>query len=106
MPTGSNPTRTTPHPRRKGNKRQRVSSACTDYAVDRMFLSSEELIELTGKQQRSAQMRALRYMGIEHKTRADGTLVVLKSHIEKLLDGVSPDVRVKRVEPNWEALNA
>lgn len=52
-----------------------------------MFLSHEDLIELTAKRQRAAQVRVLRFMGIEHRLRPDGSVAVLKSHIDKALDG-------------------
>lgn len=52
-----------------------------------MFLSHDELIELTGKSQRAAQVRVLLHMGIEHRCRPDGSVAVLKSHIDKQLDG-------------------
>ena len=93
------------HSRQKRNTRQRSRRPCAIQGAINMFLTPEELIELTGKYQRSAQVRALRFMGIEHKLRADGTVVVLKSHVEKVLDGVSAHVAIKDVEPNWEALN-
>jgi hypothetical protein len=49
-----------------------------------MFLSADELAELTGRRQREAQANALRMMGIEHKTRADGRLVVSRRHVEQV----------------------
>lgn len=71
-----------------------------------MFLSTDEIKNLTGKHQKTAQMRALKHMGIEHKVRPDGALVVLRSHIEKLLDGAVQLIKSDRLlEPNWSALN-
>lgn len=49
------------------------------------FLDDDEIAQLTGRQRRSAQSKALAYMGIEHKTRPDGSLVVLRVHVERLL---------------------
>jgi hypothetical protein len=54
-----------------------------------MFLSADELVELTGRRQRESQAQALRMMGIEHKMRADGRLVVSRRHVEQVL-GVAP----------------
>ena len=72
-----------------------------------MFLSEDELFSLTGKKQYSAQVKALRSMGIEHRVRPDRFVLVSRKHIEKLLDGDSADVRIsRRIEPNWEAMNA
>lgn len=71
-----------------------------------MFLTDAELHELTGRQRRDAQVKMLLYMGIDHRVRADGTVVVLKSHIDKVFGGVAEQtVKVKRVEPNWAAIS-
>jgi hypothetical protein len=53
-----------------------------------VFLTADEICELTGAKWRSAQARALGMMGIESKTRPDGSLVVLRAHVEKVLGGV------------------
>lgn len=47
-----------------------------------MYLSTEELIELTHRKRPSAQRRALKSMGIDNLVRPDGTLVVLRSSVE------------------------
>lgn len=70
-----------------------------------MFLTKAQLIELTGRKRRDAQRSALNYMGVEHRVRPDGSLAVLESHIEKLFGG-SDKGQAKRIEPNWDALNA
>lgn len=71
-----------------------------------MFLEEKEIIELTHKSRFSAQVTALRRMGIEHRVRPDGSLAVLRSHIENLLDGKTlENVRIE-IQPNWDALNA
>jgi len=70
-----------------------------------MFLTPDELIELTERKRRDAQVKVLRHMGIQHKIRPNGSLAVLKSHIEKQFDGREDDVIVsKRIEPNWAAV--
>ena len=46
-----------------------------------MFLSPDELTELTGKQRPAAQIRALRSMGIRHHVRPDGRPVVLRADL-------------------------
>ncbi|MCC7305892.1 MAG: DUF4224 domain-containing protein [Alphaproteobacteria bacterium] len=70
-----------------------------------MFLTPEEIEELTGKVRRPAQIRALRFMGIEHKIRADGAPIVLRAHIEKSFDGITETVKRKdHLEPNWNAI--
>jgi len=69
-----------------------------------MFLNDQELYELTGKFRRDAQARVLRYLGIDHRVRADGGVVVLKSHIEKSLGGTEEKKIRVRNEPNWNAI--
>jgi hypothetical protein len=48
----------------------------------------------------------LRAMCIEHKQRPDGSLVVLRAHVEHLLGGRTPDRVRKEQEPDWDAINA
>ena len=66
-----------------------------------MFLTPDELVELTHRQRPAAQIRALRAMGVEHRVRPDGKPVVLRAHIEALLGAAKP--RRPRVEPDWSA---
>jgi hypothetical protein len=75
--------------------------------VSKMFLDSDEVRELTARMQHVAQAKALRAMGIEHRARPDGTLAVLRAHVEQVLGG-SQVARRKpvAVEPNWGALHA
>jgi hypothetical protein len=71
--------------------------------IGAMFLSADEVVELTGRRQRESQAQALRMMGIEHKVRADGRLVVLRSHVEQQF-GISIDRRKgATTEPDWSA---
>lgn len=70
-----------------------------------MFLTSEELRELTGRSQTRAQIAALNMMGIEHRLRPDGKVVVLKEHVARVLGGEQSKPKSRR-EPNWEAINA
>lgn len=67
-------------------------------------LSEDEIIEITGKRQHSAQARALRYLGFDFRQRADGSIVISRLHYEKSLGGITEKtVRVK-TEPNWNAI--
>ncbi len=50
-----------------------------------MFLRNEEVVALTNRRRSAAQVRALRTMGIEHRIRPDGTVAILRSHVEYLL---------------------
>ena len=69
-----------------------------------MILNKAQLIELTGKIKPSAQIRALRSMGIAHKVRPDGTPAVLESHIESILCGTIAANKAEIAEPNWDAM--
>jgi hypothetical protein len=71
-----------------------------------MFLSEEEIREMTHRVQRSAQARMLRSLGIVFKIRADGTLLVLRSHVEKEMGDAPGRRAVKEFQPNWSAANA
>lgn len=53
-----------------------------------MILTEAEIRELTGKRQSRSQVFALGYMGIECKQRPDASLVVLRTHVERVLGGV------------------
>jgi hypothetical protein len=69
-----------------------------------MFLISEELASLTGRQRRTAQVRQLRSMGIEHRVRGDGSIAVLKAHVERVFGAGEPASAKRRkqeVELDW-----
>jgi hypothetical protein len=70
-----------------------------------MFLTHDDIATLTGKQQHNAQRRVLNAMGIIHKLRPDGSIVVLERHLHSELGGTQATVsRTKETEPNWSAL--
>jgi hypothetical protein len=71
-----------------------------------IFLDQSEIEALTGKVRRPAQEKALNSMGIEHKIRPDGKIVVLRSHIETTLGGPKSERTQAAREPNWEYLHA
>jgi hypothetical protein len=72
--------------------------------VTTMFLDNDEIRELTGRIQFRAQAKMLRVLGLTHKIRSDGSLLVLRSHVEQQLGG-HPGGRQKPADftPNWEA---
>lgn len=70
-----------------------------------MFLNDNEIIDLTNKRMRSSQIKALRGMGIEHKIRPDGSIVVLRNHIENILCGATREKTRIEIQPNWSAIN-
>ena len=66
-----------------------------------MFLNQDELNSLTGKERPSAQARALRQMGIEYRQRPDGSIAVLRAHVEQIFGlGVSSSNR-RKTAPNF-----
>lgn len=70
-----------------------------------MFLDSDEVAQLTGKRRRDAQVRALRFMGIEHKIRPDGSVAVLRAHVEKQLgEGVVSKTK-RKTEPRFDLVS-
>lgn len=69
-----------------------------------MFLEPDEIEKLTGKQRRPAQQKALCSMGIEHRVRPDGAIIISRSHVEKILDGATMPKTERRIEPNWNAI--
>jgi hypothetical protein len=71
-----------------------------------MFLTRSELEQLTGNKRSDAQARALNFMGIDHKIRPDGSVVVLRAYVEKLLGLKHESKKDKRPEDlmNWDAL--
>jgi len=70
-----------------------------------MFLSPEELAELTRKTQHRAQKRVLDALGVTSRVRPDGSLVVSRAHVEEVL-GTKNGAKVHEIEPNWEAARA
>lgn len=68
-----------------------------------MFLSTDEIAELTGRKRKDCQVKALRHMGIEHRIRPNGTVAVLRSHVERELGGATTTV-TQEIEPNWSAM--
>lgn len=50
-----------------------------------MFLEDDEIRSLTKRKHRATQMRELELMKVAYMLRSDGSLVVLRSHVEKLL---------------------
>lgn len=69
-----------------------------------MILTNSELIELTGRRVKSAQVRVLRFMGIEHKIRPDGSVAVLRAHVDKIMGAHDSVRREVEIEPNWSAM--
>ena len=69
-----------------------------------MFLTPEEIAQLTGRVQRRAQRTVLNALGVVHKVRPDGSLVVLRAHVEKELGGGATTGGHAEFEPDWSSL--
>ena len=67
-----------------------------------MFLTDEEIADLTQRTRRPAQSSVLTFMGIDHKLRPDGSIAVLRAHVERQLgEGAILKVR-KKTEPSFD----
>lgn len=71
-------------------------------APTQMFLSPDELRELTARRMPSAQARVLAAMGVAFRRRPDGTLAVPERAVAECF-GVESR---REIEPNWSALDA
>jgi len=71
-----------------------------------MFLTPQEIAELTGRVRYSAQINWLRANGFEVIPRADGRPMVLRTHVEVKMGGLVNSPAEPTVEPNWDAINA
>jgi hypothetical protein len=70
-----------------------------------MFLSPDELRQLTGRRRSDAQARVLRFMGVDHKVRPDGSIAVLSEHVKKVLDSSVANANLREeAEPNWDKI--
>lgn len=73
--------------------------------MDDIVLTREEIKALTERTHRDAQMKALAHMSITFSLRPDGSLVVLRAHVEQLLGIKQEHRKAKRTyEPHWDAL--
>lgn len=73
-------------------------------ATPSTFYSYDELVQLTGKKRHSTQRAELNKLGIVHKVRSDGSLLVLRSHVELLLGGNIAPAKKPEPTPNWDAM--
>lgn len=59
-----------------------------------IVLSEQDLVDYTKKARPSAQARVLDHMGIPFKPRPDGSLAVLRIHVEALAGAPRPGARL------------
>jgi hypothetical protein len=64
-----------------------------------MFLTEDELVEMTGKVRHPAQVRVLNRLGIDHKVRPDGSIVVLRAVSQRVLGDRLTKATIKAWEP-------
>lgn len=64
-----------------------------------MFLSDQQLEELTGKTQHAAQIRALVRMRVPHRVRPDGRPLVLPADLQ-----LQSTAKRKQQEPDYSAI--
>lgn len=75
--------------------------------MNTMFLDEDEVREMTDRKTRSAQRKMLNALGITYKVRADGSVLVLRAHVERELGGApAQSARKREFIPNWNAANA
>ncbi|GIZ54047.1 DUF4224 domain-containing protein [Noviherbaspirillum aridicola] len=74
--------------------------------MDVPFLDRDEIAALTGKRRRSSQREVLNALGITHKVRPDGSILILWAHVTQVLGGEAAKGRAPGIEPNWDAMNA
>ena len=68
-----------------------------------MFLTQDELAELTGRQKYFCQVRFLQENQIHYLVNEAGRLIVLKSHVIDILSGnASSAKKKKKIEPSFE----
>lgn len=66
-----------------------------------LFLDDDDLTELTGKRRNSARIRVLNSMGVQHKIRPDGSIAVLRAHVERLFGEKSTKAKLNEWQPAW-----
>lgn len=73
-----------------------------------MFLTDEELLQLTHRKTFKAQREFLQSVGIRFVVRPDGSNCVSKAHVEIVMGGAMVQNRSdqKRIEPNFAALKS
>jgi hypothetical protein len=77
-----------------------------------MWLDEEQVSALTNCRHRRRHVRhrlqveALRFMGVQHKQRPDGSVAILCAHVEHLFGGKPSAKLIAPPEPDWSTLNA
>lgn len=70
-----------------------------------MFLTKDEVFVATGKRQRSLQSQELTHLGIVHKIRSDGSILVLRAHFDEVM-GLNFQTKMRKpVQIDWSHIN-
>lgn len=69
-----------------------------------MFMTEQDLKQLTHRSYAKAQQAVLDSWGVLYKVRPDGSLCVLRSHIEQVLGGEPVEKKRKPITPDFNAL--
>lgn len=73
--------------------------------MDDLLLSAAEIRAVTGKVHHSAQAKELRFLGIEHRVRSDGSIAVSRAHFELVFGGGPIAGKInKKTQPDWKAI--
>ena len=72
--------------------------------MSKLLLTEEEIQEITGKKRWSAQIRALRQLGIVTKSRPDGKPLVTRSHYLLEMGSSQAQNKDRNIEPDFGAL--
>lgn len=67
-----------------------------------MFLTEEEIQELTGRKRHDLQRQALNQMGIEYRVRHDKSLSVLRAHVEAEMGMSVASTNAAEFTPNFD----
>ena len=66
-----------------------------------MFLSEDELTGLTKKRRNAARVRVLNSIGIQHKIRPDGSIAVLRAHVDRVFGEKAAKSKMETWQPTW-----
>lgn len=69
-----------------------------------MICDEAQLFKITERKHRDAQIRELVHLGITHKVRSDGSIIVSVAHVEHLLGGLPKSKVAADHEPDFAAL--
>lgn len=74
--------------------------------MSNLFLEPSEIEGLTNRVRPKAQAKALRQLGVEHKVRPDGSVAILREHVNNVFGGntTATQRRHKPTGPNWAAI--